>query len=389
MTQYSTERETEEFVAKLGPRPLFVCDMDGNIMRGYSLAPGKSLALGEGDNPDNQAIPFGTSQTELQRLVDDGTLVLGLFADKAMDARLPAELVDLINRNTRTGNKYSLGFLTSRGAKDAVKLMKESGVEQPEQATLVADSGGALYFDGVRTDVRKLSDEENDYILAIDGMADKLNRIVQGAVRDCGFDPEKAPAVFIEQKGTACNVHFRTILRAFDQPEGSDLDKAIGSALKAEFDAYAKAGPDEDDGSKVFKVLGAPAAVEMKIAKVNKGHGLEATAEKAMQLASPPTAIVFSGDDIAKADGGPGTDYFGMIRADELQARFGIPFFNVHTHHPEGGKLDGTTPDPNKAPERLTSDHPVPRVDLVVPRPGKLVELILKTLRERGLDAAA
>jgi hypothetical protein len=389
MTGYSTPEQITEFTSKLGERPLFICDMDGNIMRGYSLAPGKSLPLGGGDNPDNQCIPFGTSQGELQKLVEDGTLTVGLFAEKAMDARLPAELVALINANTESGNQYALGFLTSRGAADAVKLMHESGVAQPEQATLVADSGGALYFGGKRKDVRALSEEENNYILAVSNMADALNALVQVAITEAGFDADKAPPVFIEQKGTACNIHFRTILGAYGQAEGSALDAMIGKALKERLETYAQNGPDDDDGTKVFKVLGAPAAVEIKIAKVNKGHGLEATAEEAMKLENPPTSIIFSGDDVCKSDGGPGTDYFGMVRADELQERYGIPFFNIHTHHPADGKIDGTKPDPHKAPEKLSSAYETPRIDIVLPRPAALVNLIIKTLTGKGLDAAA
>ncbi len=385
MTRYATPDDIRAFSDKLGSRPLFVCDMDGNIMRGYTLAEGRTLPLGAGDNPDNQSIPFGTTQDDLKAMVADGALKLGLFAQKAMDARLPAELVEVINRNTETGNLYALGFLTSRGAKDAVKLMHESGITAPEKATLVADSGGALYFGGVRKDVRALSDEENAYILALSDMGEEFKNLVKEALMTEGFDPDQAPAPFIEQKGTACNIHYRTILNACGQPEGSALDTAIGAAFKQKLAAYAKAGPKEPDGTDVFKTLGAPAAVEIKIASVNKGHGLEATAVEAMKLPQPPTAIIFSGDDVCKKDGGPGTDYYGFVRADELQERFGIPFFNIHTHHPENGDIDGTAPDPYKAPDRLNADYPVPRIDLSVPRPGALVELILTTFREKGI----
>lgn len=359
---------------------MFVCDMDGNIMRGYSLAEGKLLPLGPDDNPANQDIPFGTSQEELQELVDNGTLVPGLFARKAMDARLPAELVEMVNNYTKTGQAYRLCFLTSRGARDAVKLMHESGVGEPEKATLVADSGGALYFGGVRSDVRKMSEAELDFLESVNGKEEELNKNVHEIVSGEGFDAGKASGVFIEQKGTAVNIHYRTILNEFDQSEGSDLDRKIGDALKAFVDALVQSGPEEKDGSKVFKTLGAPAAVEMKIAKVNKGHGLEAIARKAFELEEPPTAIIFSGDDVCKSDGGPGTDYYAMIRAEELQGRFGIPFFNVHTHHPENGRIDGTSPDPHKDPDKLSGEHPVPRIDLVVARPGDLVVLITKVL---------
>ncbi len=388
MRFYSTQDEIESFTASLGDRPLFVCDMDGNIMRGYSLAFNKELPLGPEDNPDNQSIPFGTTQEDLKRYLDDGTLIAGLFAEKAMDARLPAELVELINRNTDSGNTYSLGFLTSRGAKDAVKLMKESGVKEPEKATLVADSGSALYFGGERFDVRKMSDEELAFLDAINGMADELNKIAHEAMLSEGFNPSGAPSLFIEQKGTACNIHYRTLLSMFGQPEGSLLDRKLGGDLKEFMTEYAAGGPDEEDGSKVFKVLGAPAAVEMKIAKVNKGHGLEATAVEAMKLPEPPTSIIFSGDDVCKSDGGPGTDYFGMIRAGELQEQFGIPFLNIHTHHPEGGKIDGDIPDPLKSPVKL-KDYEAPRIDLVLPRPGALVALILHVLDGKALEEAA
>ncbi len=379
-SSYSTAKEIESFMIRLGTRPMFVCDMDGNIMRGYTLAPGKTLPLGPNDNPANQAIPYGTSQEEIERLVKEGVLVPGLFAEKAMDARLPVELVEIVNDYIRSGNAYRLGFLTSRGAKDAVKLMKESGIDQPEKATLVADSGGALYFNGVRSDVRKMSPGEIAFLESVNSKENELNEIVRKAVSANGFDASKASKVFIEQKGTAVNIHYRTILNDYGQPEGSGLDSAIGGALKEFIGKLVEQGPNEEDGSKVFKTLGAPAAVEMKVAKVNKGHGLEAIALEAFKLDNPPTSIAFSGDDVCKGDGGPGTDYYAMIRAEELAGRFGIPFFNIHTHHPEGGKLDGTVPDPNKAPDKLSKEHPAPRIDLVVPRPGKLVELILTVL---------
>lgn len=380
MSRYSTPAEISAFRAGLGARPMIVNDVDGNVARGYKLSPGRTLELGPEDDPDNQSIPFGTSQAELQELVDNGTVYVDLFASKAMDVRLAPELVAAVNENTRAGRPLDLAFLTSRGSEHVLTVFRESGVLAPERATLVADSGNRLYYKGEPSDIRSLSRDEQNFLLLISDMKQAITDAMKDEVSGLGLDAGSMPQPYIEQKGTATNVHWRAILDHYGQAEGSALDVRIGTVMKEGLTRYLEQrGPKEGDGSPVFKILAAPASTEVKLAGVNKGHGLEALIKKAMELPEDqrPTAVVFTGDDVCKEDGSPGTDYFAMIEADRLQEKYGIPVFNIHTHHPEGG-INGVSPDPKKDSQNLAkAGYDVPRIDLVVPTPQRLVEFIV------------
>jgi hypothetical protein len=76
----------------------------------------------------------------------------------------------------------------------------------------------------------------------------------------------------------------------------------------------------------------------------------------------------------------PGTDYFAMIRAEELTEKYGIPVFNIHTHHPIGGDMRSRIAEPNKSPANLAPEYPQPRIDLVVPTPNKMSNVIVAAL---------
>jgi hypothetical protein len=380
---YATPSETDAFITQLGPRPFIVCDMDGNVMKAYSLVPGQTLNLGAGDNPRNQNIPFGTSQAELDKLVEAGVLKEGIFAEKLMDVRLPSRLVDMINRNIEDANPFSIAFLTSRSAEDALTLLKESGVTEPEKVTLIADSGATLYLNGKKIEVRKLSDEEKEFLSGIGGAAPALKEIMQGIVQKAGFDPTICPDLFIEPKGIATNVHYREVLTAYGQEEGSSLDREIGAALKAMLQGQAAAGPRDGHGKQSFDTLTAPATVEVKVAEIHKGHGLEALAQAVADAKVPVSSIIFAGDDVATGQPGvatPGTDYYAMARAPELAAKTGIPFRNIHTHHPLGCDMAGTIAEPGKSPANLAPEYPQPRIDLTVRTPAALGDVIVETM---------
>ena len=384
---YSLAADIENFLQDLGPNPLFVCDLDGNVMTGYRLAPNRTLPLRASDNFKSQNIPFDTSPKQLAAWVEEGIVVESIFAEKAMDGRLPADLVAVVNKNIADGKLFALTFLTSRSAPDALKLFKESGVTDPERVTLVADSGATIYLNGVKTEVRKLSADEKKFLSVTGFEAAALKSKVQTVLSSLGLDVGACPDLYIEHKGIATNVHYREVLTAFGQQEGSALDKSIGAALKTQLTEKVAAGPKDGDGKATFMILDGPATVEVKIAKINKGHGLAALASAAMASPAPPSAIIFSGDDIANSNGTPGTDYDGMMRTPALRDELGVPVFNVHTHHPVDCDLNGTVPDPHKSPETLSLAYPKPIVDLTLRTPAELAAVILKGLRAEAAPA--
>ena len=379
---YSTPQDIEKFMAQLGDNPMFVCDMDGNVMEGYSLNEGQSLVLSSTDNPKTQSIPFGTTLKQLDDLVEQGVLKTGVFAEKSMDARLPQDLVDFLNDRIANNSPFNLTFLTSRAADDARRLLVESGVANIDKVTLVADSGATLYISGQKQQVCKLSDHEGAYLNGVESLAENLqsdvNDLIKQHVPDFAGD---IPALFVEHKGIATNIHYRAVLSAVGQGENSDLDKAIGAFIKGKLQSYVDAAesPKEEDGKPVFKTLDGPATVEMKVASVNKGHGLAAMMEASFGPENPrlPTAVVVTGDDVAKGEG-TGTDYYMMVRSRALGLEKGVPTFNIHTHHAVGNNVNGTEPDPNKSPTRLAAQFPQPPIDITVPTPKALGQVILR-----------
>jgi hypothetical protein len=79
-----------------------------------------------------------------------------------------------------------------------------------------------------------------------------------------------------------------------------------------------------------------------------------------------------------------------MAEAKTLALKFGIPFRNIHTHHPVGNDLCGTVPDEDKSPDTLSAKFPKPPIDLVVPTPVELANVILaangrETMRKPAL----
>lgn len=389
MAGYSSYSDIAAFLKTIGNAPLFVCDMDGNVMTGYTLkADDAPLALKESEDPQRQTIPYGTPVSVLNDLVKQGVYETGIFADKAMDARLPAPLVDLVNHGIETDQPFRIAFLTSRGADDARRLLVESGISNVDAVTLVADSGATLYIQGEKTEVRKLNDEERTFLANLNVLSGRYQKDVEAIVAAKLGSSEGCPKLFIEHKGIATNIHYREILSHFGQPDNSDLDKAIGAYLKEQLNAYVAIGPEDFSAGNVFKTLDGPATVEVKIASVNKGHGLAAISEAVLKSDTKPTAIVFTGDDVAKGNGTPGTDYYAMVEARNFSAKYNVPFFNIHTHHPVGNDVHGALPDPNKAPGTLSAAFNKPDIALVVPTPSALMDIILKGHGRSGPEDA-
>ena len=375
MTKYSTPPEIASFVRDLGGKPLFVCDMDGNVMTGFNLDNQMALPLTGKDDPSRQTIPFGTEQFSLAALVDMGFLKTGIFAEKAMDCRLPKPLVDFLNDNT--DQPFKLAFLTSRGADDARTLLRESGVKNLDKVTLVADSGASLFINGKVSHARVLSPEEKKFLDHVGTIAQNMQGDVERIVEAELGSSEACPKLLVEPKGIATNIHYREILAHFGQADNSPLDKAIGNFLKSKLDDYVANGVQNEQGAPVFKTLDGPATVEVKVTDINKGHGLSSIVEAALESGHRPSAVIFTGDDVAKGNGTPGTDYYAMAEAKSLAMKFGIPFRNIHTHHPVGNDLNGTVPDENKSPDTLSAKFPKPPIDLVVPTPVALTNIIL------------
>lgn len=385
MTVYATAAERHAFIRGLGDNPMFVFDLDGNVVSGFSLVEGQALLLSPGDDPANRAIPSGTGWNEIQALVAAGIVRPTLFARKAMDVRLPPDLVALINDCIAADRPFRLAGLTSRSSEDALNIFAESGVRRPDLATLVADSGGTMRVRGVRHDVYCLTGEDTAFLQDIADDRLTLQAIVMATVDALGFRARLCPPLYFERKNIAANIHYREILDAYGQGEGSALDRALGTVLKSAFDGRVAAGPSNAGGAPVFKTLDGPATVEIKVAEVNKGHGLEALLRAALESRWPPSAVGFSGDDICKGNGNPGTDYFAMIRSRALFETYGVPVYNVHTHHPVGATLDGTVPDPAKAPGRLLEAYDRPVIDLVVPNPAANVALVIDGLGDLAI----
>lgn len=379
MTVYSSCSDIADFLNKIGNAPLFVCDMDGNVMTGYTLkADAAPLPLQESDDPQRQTIPYGTPPAILGGLIKQGAYETGIFAEKSMDARLPAPLVDLVNQGIETNQPFRIAFLTSRGADDARKLLVESGIGNVDAVTLVADSGATLFIQGRKTEARRLNDGEKNFLSNLDYYAAYYQKDVQALVAVTLGTAKGCPKLFVEHKGIASNIHYREILSHFGQPDNSDLDKAIGAHLKERLDVYAGLWPKDLNGESVFKTLDGPATVEVKVASMHKGHGLAAIVEEALGSGVRPSAIVFAGDDVAKGNGLPGTDYYAMAQARNFSAKYKVPFLNIHTHHPIDNDVNGDLPDPDKSPGTLSAAFNKPDIDLVVPTPSALTDIILR-----------
>lgn len=425
--KYSTAEETSDFLRDAGGRPCPVADCDGNIFVGYKLAKGyenyfdarkndpqdtgfardeNGVALG------NQDIPFDMPQSLLMRLVYTGVLEQGIFAAKTMDARLPVELVTLINAANEQGEPFKLAFLTSRDMNEAVQLFKASGVKNPELCTLVADSGATMYFGGQKHVLRDVPDHDtidSETPLSrtekafLDSVCHDLPAIRERALQALaaqGFQTDDLPDFYLERKGVAINIHYRAmedqiVKNLSDAGIGDDalddamdsVDSILSGVIKEALDNHAASGPQtagaNGQGDKpVFKSKGGPATMELIIGGVDKGKGLEAIIEKARETGTNISAFVFSGDDVWKDGKGAGTDYDAFARAEELSVAYGVPVKCVLTLHPKEETLHGITPDQS----RSIAGRDDVKADLVMSSPLNNAALIIN-LAEGGSSA--
>lgn len=374
---YSSPAETRDFLDKLGSNPFFVYDMDGNACIGYKLAEGRELPLAPTDNPKNQSIPFGLTRAQLDALVADGTLVENIFAGKTMDVRLPQPLVNFVNRCEEDGEPFKIAFLTSRSEFEAKKILQESGVQNVDAVTLIADSGAVLNIRGEQTILRPLTSAEEDYRSLMTLIAKSAQPEVDDIVRRHMGTDAPTPELYVEHKGIASNIHWRSILEANGQGDESALDHEIGAILRKRVIELSKSSPLEND-KPVFKHLDGPATVELKIDSVNKGIGLSILMDAAAAHSNRPTAFVFSGDDYSKSNGQPGTDYFAAVQTDAISLKHGIPGYNVLTLHPKGSDINEIEPELSRTLDTLNPDYERPPVHLVVRTPRENGELVLK-----------
>lgn len=408
MQEYSTQAEINDFIqhlangalpGKLGnppSKPLFVNDMDGNILMGYNLVAGKEIpaeypqaAWAEGapregiKNPSIQNIPY---DADIPSLVEAGIIEPAIFAGRRMDVRLPEHLVDALNILTAQQRPFEVALLTSRGLEDAETILKASGVREPSQLTFVADSGATMYIHGKHHTVRNMSMEERTFVDRISDLK-PLETIVDNILNEKGFNPADRPPLLLEKKEIATNIHYRDILMHYQQAEGGELDHAIGERITTELKHSIKSSPCTESGELAFKLLDAPATVEVKLADIHKGHGLNAIVAAAEAQGVKPSAIIFTGDDIAKTSGeatNPGTDYFAFSEGAKIAERTGIPFYGVHTLHPEDGTLTGQVPSPAKMSLPMTDKEHYPeaaQVDITTRTPQQTGDLVRDTMQ--------
>lgn len=377
---YSSAQEITGFgdalVAAVTPRrkPLFVLDMDGNILIGYNLRTGQTLPAPA--DAARRNIPEGS---DIGALLTQGVIEPALFAEKPMDARLPEPLVAHLNRLQAEDKPFEVAILTSRSEADALRILRDSGVSAPERQTIVADSGAVLRCRGERRPVRELEGDERRFLDALPLRQEALEKAVDNCLRTQRLESDGRPRLRFEPKGIACNVHFREILAHYGATEDSTLARSLSETLEAQLTAFIGTHSPVRDGAPSFRLLHGPATLEVKLADIHKGHGLHAVVQAALDDGVHPSAVVFAGDDVCTRDAhgnpSPGTDYYAFAAAKDIEAETGIPIRTIHTLHPIDGSLHGTEPDAGKTPPA-----DMVQADVTVPSPlvlGELVETVL------------
>lgn len=376
MMHYSESTQKEAFIAALeagvtpSRRPLFVLDLDGNALIGYNLT-GDTRLLAAPDPKRN--IPAGADIAALER---EGLIAPALFAQKPLDARLPQNLTQQLNRLMAANRPYELAVLTSRSETDALQVLRDSGVQQPENVTLIADSGAVMRVDGQRRSIRVLSAEERAFLGGLDALKQELEPQIDALLLQHGLSAEGRPSLVLEEKGIASNLHFRSILNYYGLADSSAPSQDMTSLLERELEGYLHDhSPIAARGGRAFKMLHGPATAELKLADVDKGHGLHALTNHVLQTGAKPSAIVFAGDDVCNhgKDGSvsPGTDYFAFAALPEVQKRTGISSVALHVQHPQDETLDGEVPSPTKAVAAMAAPYdkaPLPVLTLRSPR---------------------
>lgn len=351
---YAVKNEIADTTTKEG-RPLMVLDLDGNVLLGYNTVDGEPLqkeGLEKGQN-----IPWNA---DIDQLLKEGKIIQTIFAEKPSDVRLPKDLVDQLNANLESGRIFDIAILTSRDLGTAEKILEASGVKNPKGLAFFADSGALGYVNGQSVATYKFETGEKDFLNGVAALKEECEAAVNRVLTDEKLEIEGRKELYIEPKNTAINIHYRDILGHYSPKEGSELDKALSAELTKVVNKYLENSPKTIDGKPVFKTLGAPAAVEVKVAAVDKGKGLKAITKEALKAGVKPSAIVYAGDDICKInDAGevlPGTDYHAFRDGPKIAQELGVKFYGIHTLHPANGKLptpqnatgfDPRTIDPN------------------------------------------
>lgn len=385
---YSTPQEIQDFSDTLlagvtaQRKPLFVLDMDGNILIGYNVKQG--VSLGKATDVTRRDIPQGQ---DVEHLLQNGLVEQALFANKPMDARLPKHLVERLNHLQQSGADFSIAILTSRSESDALQVLRDSGVANPELHTMISDSGAVLRCRGERKPVRELNAVEQQFLDSVQDIRSNLETVIDEQITRLGMDSTHRPPLRFEPKGIACNIHFREVLSHYGASEDSALAHQLSEAIGTQLNAHIAANSPLQQGVPGFKLLHGPATLEVKLADIHKGHGLHAVVDAALQAGEKPSAIIFAGDDLCTRDAKgayhPGTDYYAFKAATDVQKQTGISVRTIHTLHPADATLHGTTPDAARTPP---ADYP--QADITVSSPlvlGELVENVLS--RCAALDA--
>ena len=393
--------------------------MDGNIVVGYNLtAKGlevfpQGIGLKGEESPVLQHLASGMTREEIKKYVNEGILEPRIFAKKPMDVRLPKELVDVINERIDAGDLFSINILTSRDYKDVQYVLKESGVHHPERLTVVADSGNSIRVAGeAPKELRPLTDEEKTFKNGVAGIVPQVEKRIREFL---GTRAPEGDLLRVENKPYGFNLHYRELLAVLGiSDEKDETAKAIGKIVSEAMAEYAKASPKETlfDGREqaVFKVGGGPMTCELKLATVTKAMGFHALLDVMKAHGREPSDVIFAGDDSFKhttqPDGrviiGHGTDYYAMMYAKgnpcegvggvQIQKPENVAGHVIHTHHPVGEALDGTTPDPAKAVPKDHVLHPSTGngVDLLLPTPQMTATFVVEAVRrmEKALEKA-
>lgn len=384
--QYSTEQEKADFISKLVEassatrQPLFVLDLDGNAVLGYN--PTTST---ESDDPRRNF----AADADMDALVRDGLAKPALFAAKPLDARLAQPLVSQMNRLIAKGQHFSLAVLTSRSESDALSLLRDSGVREPQKATLIADSGAVMRLGGARTLLRAPSIEERQVLNGLDAALENLEPQIDDLLNQRGYDTTSRPPLEIEPKGIATNLHFRALLDHYGLEDHSPAAQAVSELVQQALQHYVQQSP----AGGAFKLLHGPATLEMKLADIDKGHGLHALVVAAQEAHHQPSAVIFAGDDVCNhsKDGAvtPGTDYFAFAALPEIASNTGIPAFGIHTQHNLSASLEGGAPNPAKAIVPMAAPYDAGiKAELTVPSPLALGALVDSAISQCASRAA-
>lgn len=391
-------------------KPMMVLDLDGNVLIGYNSVSGTPLAEGL---PDNQHIPF---TYDIAAGLEKGDITAALHAVKNADVRLSHHLAAYLQERNSLANPYYIVFLTSRDLASAKAILEASGVPL-ERTVLFADSGAtALIGDGNSYEEHVFYTPSAEEKAVLDNMASASAQIndqgrseedktglsfleeceaaVNIALGELNYDPEGRPELAFQQKHLGNNVDYRPILDHFGEAEGGPIDKTLQPVLRLVAQDFLNREQLQSDAPLNFKILAAPGSIELKSAGYNKGDGLEKILTIAKDHGAEPSALVYAGDDICtlqRSKAVVGTDYYAFARGEAIAHAQDIPFFGIHTLHPEKEALLPEDVDLNQVkpnPQRMARgieaerfDEGAPKIDAVTHSPDVTAKMVVDTLK--------